>query len=78
MSDDDGSAWAPAALAGLLGLCCVSIPVLGGAAAVTGGTAGVTAVASGVSTVGGFLVTFAVTAVTLVPVYFLLRWRYGN
>jgi hypothetical protein len=62
-------------LAGLLGVCCVSVPALLGGAAVVGGSAGATAVTTGAGTVRGLAVTVLVTVVTLVPVYAVWRLR---
>lgn len=67
--------WLPLGLAGLLGLCCISIPALLGGAALVSGTAGATAVTTGVDTFRGVAVTLLVTTVTLVPVYALWRFR---
>lgn len=67
--------WLPLGLAGLLGLCCISIPALLGGAAVISGTAGATAVSTGVSTARGIVITVLVTLVTLGPVYLVWRVR---
>jgi hypothetical protein len=64
-------------LAGVLGLCCISVPALLGGAAVVGGTAGATAVSTGVRSLRVLAATVLVTVVTLVPVYLAWRWHAG-
>jgi hypothetical protein len=64
-------------LAGLLGLCCVSVPALLAGGAAVSGVAGATAVSTGVDGLRGLAVTVAVTLLTLGPVFLVWRWRSG-
>lgn len=80
MSEDDGAnggRLATLGLASLLAVCCVSLTALFGGAAAVGGTAGAAAVATGAEGARAIAVTFLVTALTLVPVYGVWRWRTG-
>jgi len=62
-------------LAGLLGVCCVSLSALVAGGAAVGGVAGATAVSTGVAGLRGVAVTLAVTLLTLGPVFLVWRWR---
>jgi hypothetical protein len=77
LMSEDGRRWATLGLAGLLGLCCVSVSALLGGTAFAGGTAGATAVTTGIATLRGLAVAALVTVVTLVPIYGAWRWRSG-
>lgn len=73
---DDESRWGILALAGVCGLCCVSLGALGGGAAVAGGAAvGVTATNGLVQSFGGLLITGLATALPLFVLGLFLRRR---
>lgn len=73
---DAGSRWSLLAIAGLAGLCCVGVGALLGGAALVGGTAaGVTAAGGTVTTVAGAAVVALATALPLVVIGLLIRWR---
>lgn len=77
MDDVDVEArWGVLAIAGVCGLCCLSLAALGGGAAVLGGTAiGVTATSGLVRSAGGLVVTTLATAVPLLVIGWVLRRR---
>lgn len=73
--ENDGR-WGILALAGVLGICCVSLGALAGGAAVVGGTAaGVTAATGLIDSLGGLLVTGLATALPLLVIGLFLRRR---
>lgn len=70
-----GSRWGLLALAGVCGICCVSLgALLGGAALAGGAAAGVTAASGTVRSLGGVVVTGVATAVPLLVIGILLRY----
>lgn len=73
---DGGSRWAILGLAGVCGLCCVSLAGLSGGAAIAGGAAaGGTAASGAAGSVGGFLLTGLATAFPLFVIGLVLRYR---
>lgn len=72
----DGSKYGILALAGVCGLCCLSLGVITGGAAVAGGAAaGVTVWSGLVQSLGGLVVTVIATALPLVVIGLFLRHR---
>lgn len=75
-SKGDGSGWGVLAIAGVCGLCCVTLASLAGGAAVAGGvTAGMTAATAAIDSVGGLLVVGLATALPLFVIGLLFRRR---
>jgi len=63
-------------IVGLISFCCIGIGAATGTAALVGGTAGTTVAIGGAST-RGTLITALVTAITVVSVALVVRWRRG-
>ena len=61
-------------LVGLISFCCIGIGAATGTAALAGRTVGTTVAIGGAST-RGTLITALVTALTVVTVAFVVRWR---
>ena len=75
-SKDDGSRWGVLAIAGVCGLCCITLVALAGGAAVTGGVAAGVAAASGaIGSLSGLLVVGLATALALFVIGLLFRRR---
>lgn len=75
-STEGSSQWGILAIAGICGLCCVSLAALGGGAAVAGGTAvGVTTAGGVIGSLGGALVVGLATALPLFLIGLFLRRR---
>lgn len=75
MPEETGeSRWGLLALAGVCGVCCLSLGALFGGAALAGGTAaGATAASGVVQSLGGLLVTGLATVIPLVVLGLLFR-----
>ena len=77
MAEETGeSRWGLLALAGMCGICCISLGALFEGAALAGGTAaGVTAATGAVRSLGGVVVTAIATAVPLFVLGLIFRRR---
>ena len=74
MSDDDESFLGALSLVGLLSFCCIGLGAVAGGAAIAGSTAGTT-VAIGGGGVRSTLVSAVVTAIAVMIVALVARWR---
>lgn len=75
-SDNAQSRWGLLGFAGVLGLCCLGTVTLAGGAAIAGSSvAGVTTVGGGVGGFSGILATGLATALPLLVIGLILRWR---
>ena len=76
---DDESFLGALSLIGLISFCCIGIGAATGAAALAGGAGGAvgTTVAIGGASTRGTLITALVTALTVVSVALVVRWRRG-
>lgn len=70
--------WLLYGIAGVTSLCCVSLAVFAGGAAVAGGTGAAMIAAGSGPSLGGVLVPGLVTLVTLTAVIGIARWRGGT
>jgi hypothetical protein len=73
---DDESFLGALSLIGLISFCCIGIGAATGTAALAGGAVGTTVAIGGAST-RGTLITALVTALTVVSVALVVRWRRG-
>ncbi|TQQ82750.1 hypothetical protein EGH24_04720 [Halonotius terrestris] len=73
MSDDE-SVLGALSLVGLISFCCIGIGAAAGSAALIGGAAGTTVAIGGAST-RGTLITALVTALTVLCITLIVRWR---
>ncbi|ERH00791.1 MAG: hypothetical protein J07HN6_02418 [Halonotius sp. J07HN6] len=72
----DDSVLGALSLVGLISFCCIGIGAAAGTAALAGGTVGTTVAIGGAGT-RGTLISALVTALTVVAVAFVVRWRQG-
>ncbi|MFB6293276.1 MAG: hypothetical protein ABEH60_03325 [Halonotius sp.] len=75
-SSDDDSFLGPLSIVGLISFCCIGIGAATGTAALAGGTVGTTVAIGGAGT-RGTLISALVTALTVVAVALVVRWRRG-
>jgi len=73
---DDGSVLGALSLVGLISFCCIGIGAAAGTAVLTGGAVGTTVAIGGAGT-RGTLISAVVTALTVVAVALVVRWRRG-
>jgi hypothetical protein len=74
---DDESFFGPLSLIGAISFCCIGLGSAVGVGALAGGAAGTTAYIGAAST-RGTLISALVTALAVVVVAGIARWRYGS